>query len=270
GRTYIIDGLVENIARMGGAKEESPPTGNANPTPAPAADAKEPPKDAVKGRISHVFVYKFVKVPATSQFTLAASGELANLAGGGGSSRRATVGAGGDMKSARAGSLMKGGAGMMGGGPGMMGGGPGMMGGGGAAAPGGKGGGGASPGGSGSASAGTASDWSGLISGGSSGGGGPDPTGGGGPKPTGKMGALLGSSEPAAGGTTAPAGTTEKPDRYEFAVIFFWEEHNVSDPLMGFKKPNPAEIKSATAAAPAAAGGNVPLAKPVNPDGTSN
>jgi type IV pilus assembly protein PilM len=270
GRTYIIDGLVENIARMGGAKEETPPTGNANPTPAPAADAKEPPKDSVKGRISHVFVYKFVKVPATSQFTLAASGELATLAGGGGSSRRTTAGAGGDMKSAMAGTLMKGGAGMMGGGPGMMGGGPGMMGGGGAAGPG-KGGG-ASPGGAASSgSAGTAPDWAGLISGGSSGGGGPDPSGAGGPKPTGKMGALLGSETATSGtGTNAPAGSTEKPDRYEFVVLFFWDENNVSDPLMGFKKPNPAEIKSATAAAPAAAGGNVPLAKPVNADGTSN
>jgi len=269
-RNYIIDGLIENIARLGGIKDESPAGGaDAKAAATPATDAKESAKDSVKGRVSNVCLYKYVKVPATSQFTLAASGELSGLAGGGGGARPGAGGAGGRGMMGGMGAMQ--GPGMMGamqapggtmaGGGGM---GAGGMGGGTAAGgaggtPGkgaGAGGGGA---GGGSGSTGVASDWSALISphgGGSM--GGPERLTASAPR-SGGIGGKGAMASPNDGGADTPAAkthasATEKPDRYEFVVLFFWQENVPSDSLMGFKAPT-AEAKPAAGAGAGAMGG---------------
>src|SRR5205814_1516556 len=116
GRTFIIDGLIENIARLGGVKEEAAAGAGAEAKDKTAADAKGS-KDPVKGRISHVFLYRFVPVPATSEFTLAATGELSNIAGGGGGGRSAAggsmMGGANDMMKSMASAMQKSGMGGM-------------------------------------------------------------------------------------------------------------------------------------------------------------
>jgi type IV pilus assembly protein PilM len=235
GRFYIIDGLIDNLAGLGGAKEPAPGDKTAD-----AAGAK---KDPVKAKISHVFLYKYHQVPAESKFTLAASGAITGIAGGGGQGRGGMggMGMGGDMMGKMQNSLM--GKGMSGGGgAGASGGmGPGMMMAGGTGTSGGGANTSAAPQGAGVAAGGFAKDFNSLISplgSGGPGGGGPDPGAGG----TNKL--PLTTPRPAAGDTertTAKpqAANKEKPDRYEFVVLMFWSEDTPSDELMSFTKPEP-------------------------------
>ena len=171
------------------------------------------------------------------------------------------------------GSIMRGGGSMMGG-PGPVGGGGSMMGGPMAVgAP--KGG-----GGGGKEGTGAASEFTSLISGSSAGGGGGGPEVVGGAKP-GQKSAMGGGPTPkptGVGGASETGATStpttaakDKPDRYEFVVLFFWRENTPSDDLMTFKKPDPSTLKPAAGGDTVGKGsGQVPLARPTNPDGTSN
>jgi type IV pilus assembly protein PilM len=238
GRFYIIDGLIDNIAGLGGAKEGAPGDSAA----APAAGAK---KDPVRSKISHVFLYKYQEVPADSKFSLAASGEITSIAGGGGKGRGGTggmPGMGGDMKE-RMGQSIQGKG--MGGGAGASGGmGPGMTMSGGMGASGGTAGGATSsaPQGAGAGTGGFAKDFNSLISpqGGGGQGGGADPvTGAATPKPTGTARSTVREADRSAtSGTTTKSEGKEKPPRYEFVVFFFWNEHTPSDELMQIDKPS--------------------------------
>jgi type IV pilus assembly protein PilM len=250
-RFFIRDAFIENIARIGGVKDEpASGSGGAGAGAGATANTATENKDPVKGRISHVMLYRFEEVPATSPFTLAAHGDLASIAGGGGGGARAGGGSG-DM-----GSLIKGGMGMLGG-AGM--GGAGMTGGmgvsGGAGASGGTGGGASASGG-----VGVAKDFASLISGRSGGTGGAllnpaapaataTTTVGGGATP-GKGTTTLKGAKPDADTTTQQtAADKEKPPRYEFVLLFFWQEQTPSDPLMQFKTPDPNFSSGASAAA---------------------
>jgi type IV pilus assembly protein PilM len=241
-RFFIIDGLIDNLAQLGGAKEAAPGGAAAPANAAAAADAPAK-KEPVRGQISHVFLYKYLPVPSANNFALAASGELTNIAGGSTAGRGAGGLGGGNLASAMAGSIMsKGmgggaGAGMAGGMMGLTGGAgagggssPGMM----ANAPGGAGAGG------GVGSAGTAKDFNSLISGRGSGGGelGAGAAGAAGNR-LGGTPRGLGDGERTTTNQAAPAETKEKPPRYEFVVLFFWSEDVPSDKLMGFNAPDP-------------------------------
>lgn len=243
GRFFIRDAFIENIARMGGIKDE-PATGSGGAGAGAGATANATPtenKDPVKGRISHVMLYRFEEVPATSPFGTAASGALASIAGGGGGGGGGRMGGGGDMMG-----LMKGGFSMGGGAGGGSGGG--STGGSGAGASGGSGGGASASGG-----VGVAKDFASLLtSARGSGTGGallnpaapaasavaPAPNAGGGATP-GKGTTLKGNqARPDADNTASQqsAADKEKPPRYEFVVLLFWQEPTPSDNLMGFKE----------------------------------
>jgi type IV pilus assembly protein PilM len=258
GRRYIIDGLIDNLAGLGGPKEAAPGDNKAAASAAADATAK---KDPVKGQISYVFLHHYEHVPATSRFTLAASGDLSGIAGGGGGGGRGAggiPGGGQDMKGMMSQSIMGkgmgGGAGASGGmGAGMAGGT--MMGG---TAGAGTTGGAAAPAGAGVGSGGFSKDFNSLIVG--RGGSGADmPMGGGLTKGTGT--ARLGGA-PAVDGeksTTATANTPapkDKPERHEFVVLFFWTEDVPSDKLMSFVTPDPT---ASTGAGGASAGGGAGL-----------
>jgi type IV pilus assembly protein PilM len=249
GRRYIIDGLVDNLAGLGGAKEATPADSKAAASTPADATAK---KDPVKGQISHVFVYEYDRYPATSRFGLAASGGLTSIAGGGGGGGRGAgmAGVGGDMQQKMSQSIMgKGMAGGAGASGGMMGaammGGAGMTGGTGStggSSTGMSGGAGAS-GGGGGGTAGTAKDFSSLIT--------PSGGTGQGEMPLGAGAKVSGTGTARRGGapavdndkpstnttnTTNTPAPKDKPDRFEFVVLFFWNEAVPSDPLMDFKQ----------------------------------
>jgi type IV pilus assembly protein PilM len=252
-RNFIIDALIENIARTGGIKEEAAaaaaPAGGATggggggAGATVAADNKEP----VKGRVSHVMLYRFLQVPATSPFSLAASGELASLAGGGGGTGGGRGGAADiganlmtTMKSTPGGGAMPGAAAS-----------PQQQ-----VAGGGAGAGAAAGGGAASSSASTSKDFVSLLTarGGSvSSGGGVTAGGAGGPAagaaagPGKTLGGLKGvAAVPDSDRTTSAARNKTDSDkgklqRNEFVVFFFWQEPTPSDPLMDFKQPDPSK-----------------------------
>jgi type IV pilus assembly protein PilM len=241
-RHFIIDGLIENLAQLGGAKEAAP-GGNAAPANGGASADAPAKKEPVRGQISHVFLYKYLEVPSASHFTLAASGELTNIAGGSSGGRGAGApGGAGNLASMMNQTIMgkgMGGAGAGAGSPNMMGGMTGGMtgvaGGGGSTTPP------AGSSGGGIGSAGTAKDFSSLISGRSSSGGpevGTGTTGTAGTRLAGPRG-LQGEGDRTTTTQPAAAATKEKPPRYEFVVLFFWNEDTPSDKLMSFNPPDP-------------------------------
>jgi type IV pilus assembly protein PilM len=267
-RDFIIDGLVDNIAIAGGAPEQpkdaktdSKPaatgasSGGAGATataPSANAPAAEENKDPVKGHISHVCLYRYIQVPAASPFSLAASGELASLAGGTGGGR-GEMGGLSSIKAMAGGGASGGPSGGMAGAGGASGGMAGTGGPSGALA----GTAGAASGGAGGSSGGTGvANWAPLLAaqagGGSTSTGLPGtPVGGAGTRLRGGL-ALDSSRE-----TTAKTDETnkdDKPPRCEFVVLFFWQEPTPSDSLMQFKAPDPSAAAGAGGGAGATGG----------------
>ena len=263
-RHFIIDGLIDNLALLGGVKDAAPAgaAADANAKKEPARGQSEPAapvgtnvpdpaakKDPVRGQISHVFLYRYLRVPATSHFALAASGELSSIAGGsGGANRTPLGGGGGNMAAMMQQNIMmqqnmmgKGGAGLTGGGTmkGAAGGGTLPTGGG-------------AGGGAGGGTAGTAKDFSSLLTSRGGGGGGEMGMSGGaggvkGPLTGGPRGPMLDNERSTTTPAATPAATPEtkeKPPRYEFVVLFFWNEDLPSDKLMNFTAPDPNAVSS--------------------------
>jgi hypothetical protein len=244
---FIIESLVENIARN--IKRSRPATGaTATPpaaaAPAPAAgapaDAGAKPADKdtepVRSKVSHVLLFRS---QTGANASIAQASVLPSIVVGGPSGGGDTTPGGGAAPGGAGGSsmeMMKGG-GMM---PGVGGTGKGgrdgwtslLTGGGGTAGGGGAGYGmgSAPPPGAGSTGGGMSAKLQGL-SGGAPGGAG---SGSGGPRP-GMGGGAGGSGIIVEGDTTPPGGEASKAfhhDRTEFIVLFFWKEATPSDELM--------------------------------------
>jgi type IV pilus assembly protein PilM len=246
--SFVIETLVENIARLG-AKDVYTP-GGAGATPgapaapaAPAVAAAAPggtegatpaaPKDVdpVLGLVSHVLLYKADTNGNTSLLGTSAVGSVTGAGGGGGEG-------GGAFGAAMGGKGGGGGAGQMMTPPG----------GGGMGASGGAGGGAASAG------QGLRDSWtplsSGTVAGGTSGGMGAFGSGGR-PFPGGAGGSSAAPPPNAIGGAQSPGGVPPSEgadsarkgakDRTEFVIFFVWKEPTPSDDLMKYVEPTAAD-----------------------------